>query len=42
MILVGKPEGNRPFERPRSRGDNNIKIDLQEVGCGSIYWIELA
>jgi hypothetical protein len=32
-ILVGKPEGNRPLERPRRRWEDN-KIDLQEVGCG--------
>ena len=40
--LVGKPEGNRPLERPRRRWENNIKMDLQEVGCGGIDWIELA
>ena len=32
-VLVGKPEGKRPLERPKRRGDDNIKIDLQEVGC---------
>ena len=32
--LVGKPEGNRPFGRPRHRWEDNIKMDLQEVGCG--------
>ena len=37
-----KPEGKRPLERPRSRWDDNIKIDLQEVGCGRMDWIELA
>ena len=37
-VLVGKPEGKRPLGRPGSRWENNIKMDLQEVGCG----IELA
>jgi hypothetical protein len=41
-ILVGKPEGKRPLERSRRRQNDNIKIDLQEVGCGSMDWIELA
>jgi hypothetical protein len=41
-ILVGKPEGKRPLGRPRSRWEDNIKIDLQEVGCGSMDWNELA
>jgi hypothetical protein len=41
-ILVGKPEGKRPFERPRHRWEDNIKADLQEVGCGGMDWIELA
>jgi hypothetical protein len=41
-VLVGKPEEKRPFGRPRRRGEDNIKMDLQEVGCGSIDWIELA
>jgi len=40
--LVGKPEGKRPLGRPRHRGKDNIKMDLQEVGCGSMEWIELA
>jgi len=39
---VGKPKGNRPFGRPRRRWEDNIKIDLQDVGCGGIEWIELA
>jgi hypothetical protein len=38
-ILVGKPEGNRPLGRPRRSWEDNIKIDLQEVGCGVVYWI---
>jgi len=41
-VLVGKPEGKRPLERPRCRWEDNIKMDLQEVGCGSMDWIELA
>ena len=42
MILVGKPEGKRPLGRLRHRWEDNIKMDLQEDGCGSIDWIELA
>jgi len=41
-FLVGKTEGNRPLGRPRRRWDVNIKMDLQEVGCGGMDWIELA
>jgi len=41
-VLVGKHEGKRPLGRPRRRWENNIKMDLQEVGCGGIDWIELA
>jgi len=33
-ILVGKPEGKRPLGRPRHRWEHNIKMDLQEMGCG--------
>jgi hypothetical protein len=40
-FLLGKPEGRRPFERPRCRWDNNIKMDLREVGWGCIDWINL-
>ena len=40
-VLVGKPEGKRPLGRPRLRGEDNIKMDLQEVGCGGMNWIEL-
>ena len=40
--LVGKPGGKRPLGRPRRRWEDNIKMDLQEVGCGSMDWIELA
>ena len=39
---MGKPEGKRPLGRPRRRRDDNIKMDLQEVGCGVMDWIELA
>ena len=41
-ILVGKTEGKRSLGRPRRRWDDNIKMDLQEVGCGGIGWIHLA
>jgi len=41
-ILVGKPEGRRPLGRPRCRWVDNIKMDLQEVGCGYIDCIGLA
>ena len=41
-VLVGKPEGKRPLGRPRRRGVDNIRMDLQEVGCGYMDWIGLA
>jgi len=41
-VLVGKPEGRRPLGRPRRRWVYNIKMDLQEVGCGYMDWIGLA
>jgi hypothetical protein len=41
-VLVGKPERKRPFGTPRPRWEYNIKMDLQEVGCGGMDWIELA
>jgi len=41
-VLVGKPEGKISLGRPRSRWEDNIKMDLQEMGCGGIDWIELA
>ena len=41
-VLVGKPEGKRPLGRPRCRWVDNIRIDLQEVGCGYMDWIGLA
>ena len=40
-VLVGKPEGKKPLGRPRHRWEDNIKMDLQEVGCGGMDWIEL-
>ena len=41
-VLVGKPEGNRPLGRSRRRWVDNIRMDLQEVGCGYVDWIGLA
>jgi hypothetical protein len=41
-VLVGKPKGKRPLGRHRRRWEDNIKMDLQEVGCGGMDWIELA
>ena len=41
-VLVGKPEGKRPLGRPRLRSEDNIKMDLQEVGGGHGDWMELA
>jgi len=41
-VLVGKPEGERPLGRSRRRWEENIKMDLQEVRCGGMDWIELA
>jgi hypothetical protein len=41
-VLVGKPEGRRPLGRPRCRWENNIRMDLWEVGCGCVDWMELA
>ena len=40
-VLVGKPEGKGPLGKPRRRWENNVKIDLQEVGCGDMDSIEL-
>ena len=42
MVLVGKPEGKSPLERPGRRWEDNIKMDLQEVVCGGTDQIELA
>jgi len=41
-VLVGKPERKRPLGRPRRRWDDNIKMDLQEMGCGGMECIDLA
>jgi len=41
-VLVGKPKGRRPLGGPRRRWENNIRMDLQEVECGVVDWIELA
>jgi hypothetical protein len=40
-VSVREPEGNRPLGRPRRRWEDNIKMDLQEVGCGGKDWIDL-
>ena len=40
-VLVAKPEGKRPLGRARLRWEDNIKMDLQEVGCGVMDWIKL-
>jgi len=42
MVLVRKPEGKRPLGRPRRRCDDSIKMDLREVGCDDMDWMELA
>ena len=41
-VFVGNPWGKRPLGRPRRRWEYNINMDLQEVGCGSMDWLELA
>ena len=41
-VLVGKPEGRRPQERPRHRWVNIIRMDLQDMGCGYMDWVGLA
>jgi hypothetical protein len=38
-ILVGRPEGRRPLGRPRRRWEDNIKMDLREIGFGDVDWI---
>jgi hypothetical protein len=43
-ILTGKPEGKRPLRRPRCRWEDNIRMDLREIGCGGmdrIIWIRM-
>jgi hypothetical protein len=41
-VLMGKPERKRPFLRPRRRRENGIRMDLREIGWGSVDWIQLA
>jgi hypothetical protein len=41
-VTVRKPEGKRPLETPRCRWEDNIKIDLHQVGCAGLDWIDLA
>jgi transposase len=41
-ILVGRPEGKRPLGRPRRRWVDNIKMDLREMGCDGVEWIDMA
>jgi hypothetical protein len=41
-VLVGKPQGKRPLRRPRRRREDNTKMELQEIRCGGMDWIELA
>jgi hypothetical protein len=41
-VLVGRPEGKRPLGRPRRRWENNIKMDLREIGIDGENWIQLA
>jgi hypothetical protein len=40
--LLGKPEGTRPFGRPRRRWENNVKIALKDTSCQNVDWIQLA
>ena len=42
MVLVGRPERKRPLDRPRHVWEDNIKMDLLEVGCGGMDWIDVA
>jgi hypothetical protein len=41
-VLMGKPERNKPLERPRHRWEDGIRMDLREIGWGSVDWIQLA
>jgi hypothetical protein len=41
-LLMGKPEGKSPLERPRRRWEDEIRMDLREFVCGSVDWIQLA
>jgi hypothetical protein len=40
-VLMGRPEGKRSLGRPRRRWEDGIRIDLREIGCGSVDWIQL-
>jgi len=40
-VLVGKPGGKSPLGRPRHRWEDNVKMDLEEVGCGGMDWIDV-
>jgi hypothetical protein len=39
---MGKPEGKKPLKRPRRRWEDNIKMDLREIGWGGVEWIDLS
>jgi hypothetical protein len=41
-VLIGKPERKRPFGRPRRRWEDGIRMDLRDIGWGSVDWIQLA
>jgi hypothetical protein len=41
-VLVGRPEGKRPLRRPKCRWEDNIKLDLTEIGISGVNWIQLA
>jgi hypothetical protein len=41
-VVMGKPEGKRPLERPRHRWEDGIRMDLREIGWGSVDWMQLA
>jgi hypothetical protein len=41
-VFIGKPEGKRPLERPRHRWEDGIRMDLREIGWGSVDWIQVA
>jgi hypothetical protein len=41
-VLVGKPEGKRPLERPRRRWEDGVRMDFTEIGWGSVEWIQLS
>jgi hypothetical protein len=41
-VLVGRPEGKRPLQRPRRKWEDNIKMDLREIGIDGVNWIQLS